>query len=73
VDRVAQGARSTGATRGDEGDERRQNCQISTVRRESVRRQSECPTRRWRRPSELAEIERQSRRRLTVAREDERD
>jgi hypothetical protein len=57
---------------GGEGDERRRNRQISTVRRESVRRRSECPTRRRRRSPELAEIERRSHRRLTVARERER-
>jgi hypothetical protein len=65
-------ANSTGATSGDDGDERRRNQQITMVRRESARRRSECPTRWRQRPSELAGIERRSRRRLTVAREGER-
>jgi hypothetical protein len=57
---------------GDEGDERWRSRQISTVRRERARRRSECPTRRRRRPPELAGIERRSRQRLTVARGSER-
>jgi hypothetical protein len=66
------GASLTGVTSGDEGDERRRNRQIPTVRRGSARRRSECATRRRRGPPELTGIERRSRRRLIVARERER-
>jgi hypothetical protein len=46
------------ATSGGDGDERRRDRQITTVRGESVRRQSKCPAWRRRRPLELAGIKR---------------
>jgi hypothetical protein len=64
----SKGASSTGAANGGNGDERRRDRQIATVRWESVRRRSKCPTWRRQRLPEIAGKERWGRRRLTVAR-----
>jgi hypothetical protein len=58
------------ATLGGDGDEQRRNRQIATVKWKSLTRQTKCPTWRRRSSPELAGIERRSRRRFAVAREE---
>jgi hypothetical protein len=58
------------ATLGGDGDERRRTWRIATVKCKSLTRRSKCPTWRRRSSPELAGIERRSRRRFAVAREE---